>query len=154
MCKFSDFFKKRFNTEKPDPSDIVPRDSIMFLEDVGQISIDLKKLNIPFTKTPKVWIPSIPDTGSMEPAFDAGHNNILIAGVDKANQAILVDFLKVGDIAVYKIPNLIYAIHRIVKIEWDDEGRFFTFRGDNNSADDPYPVWDKHIQWLSLGTIY
>lgn len=149
MCWLTSLFRR--TVDIPSASDIVPTNNITCVGD--KVEISLNNLNIPFTKPPKVWIPPIPDTNSMDPSFDFGHNNILIAGVDEDNQRILVDFLKVGDVAVYQNPQL-YAIHRIVRIEFDDVGRKFTFRGDNNASDDPYPVRDEHIQWICIGTIF
>ena len=137
----------------PSPSDIVPKKNILFNRVEQVVKISLKNLAIPFTKPPKVWVPDIPGSKSMDPVFDWEHNNILIQGADAENQSIMADFLKVGDIAVYRHP-LLYAIHRIVKIEQDDEGRKFTFKGDNNYTNDPYAVRDEHIEWLSIGTIY
>ena len=149
MCWLSRLFSS--NREQPSPSDIVPGSSITLRGNA--VTLNLEKLNIPFTKPPKVWIPHVVGTGSMDPVMDRGHHNLLIAGADAQNQKILVGFLKVGDVAVYQHAYL-YVIHRIVKIEQDDKGRRFTFRGDNNLANDPHPVRDEHIQWLSIGTIY
>ena len=137
--------------ERPSPSDIVPRSSIA--HDANIISIDLGVLNIPFTKPPTVWIPSIPDTNSMDPVFDYGHNNILIAGVDEIEQAILCAFIKKGDIIVYTMPGKNPVIHRVVAINSDAEGRWFTLRGDNNASNDPHKVRDVNIKWLYIGTI-
>jgi len=155
MC-FSNLFKPK-KWEIPSPSDIVPKDSISIID--TNVVIDLTKLNIPFTKSPKIWIPDIPDTGSMDPNFDSEHNNILIQGADEPNQKILVDWLaeqtekEFHNIAVYN-NNHLYAIHRVIGVAYDKEGRYFTFKGDNNPTNDPYPVRDFHIQWVSIGTIF
>lgn len=139
--------------ERPSPSDIVPRGSILVQEYPAGVFISMLELNIPFTAPPRVWVPLIPDTNSMDGAFDYGNNNILIQGIDEENQRIMIDFLKVGDIAVYET---IYGpiIHRIVKIGQDDGGRYFRFKGDNNGTRDPHKVRDTQISWLSIGTIY
>jgi hypothetical protein len=158
---------KKSAVERPSPSDIVPRKSIEFYETLGHVVIDISRLNIPFTKPPKVWIPEIPDTNSMDGTFDYGHNNILIKGTNSKNQRIMRDFLKAGDVAVYRImqnwqdkptdfskPHRFYAIHRIVEISEDANGRFFRFKGDNNASPDPFRVYDDNILYLSIGTIY
>jgi len=137
----------------PSPSDIVPKANIIHWEIKNNVEINLNELNIPFTKPPKVWIPEVPDTNSMDPGFDFGHNNILVAGIDEKNQKVMVDFLKVGDIAVAQSDKF-YFIHRIVEIGIDSEGRYFRFKGDNNYAQDPYKVRDTHIKWLAIGTIF
>jgi hypothetical protein len=139
--------------ERPSPSDIVPKSNIVYNSANGKLEVTLTGTDIPFTQPPKVWVPTIPDTNSMDPVLDAEHNNILIAGADEDNQKILVDFLKVGDIAVYQVPEM-RAIHRIIKIETDAVGRKFTFKGDNNPQADPFVVRDENIEWLSIGTIY
>ncbi len=162
MCVLSNWLSNVFKIglERPSPSDIVPETSITIYEALGQVIINVAKLNIPFIKSPKVWMPSIPDTGSMDPGFDFGHNNILIAGADELDHLRLINFLKVGDIAVYRIPPdyslsaEIYAIHRIVEIGKDSEGRYFRFQGDNNAVKDQYKVRDENILWLCIGTIY
>ena len=144
--------------DKPSPSDIVRPDGIQ--SSTTSVTIDFTRLNIPFSKTPRVWIPSIPDTNSMDPSFDFGHNNILIAGDDAADHQTLIDFLKVGDIAVYRIPPdftqpaVIYVIHRIVDIGQDGQGRYFWFQGDNNAGKDPHKVRDENILYLCIGTIF
>lgn len=138
-------------TEKPSPSDILPTQGIQVAGNT--ILLNLGCLNIPLTKPPKVWIPEIPDTNSMDGAFDIGHNNLLIAGATEEDQKVIVNFIKVGDVVVYLHPHF-YAIHRIVEIGNDADGRYFIFKGDNNPTHDPYRVRDEHIQWLSIGTIY
>ncbi len=154
--------------ERPSPSDIVPQDSIgVVATDKLSIGIDLTRLNIPFTIPPRVWVPPIPDTNSMDPSFDSDHNNILIAGADESEQKIMLDFVKAGDIAAYRVmenpadnpgdfskPHKFWAIHRIMKIDKDDAGRYFRFKGDNNATYDPYKVRDAEILWLSIGVIY
>jgi len=146
------FFKKLFGVnELPSPSDIVPRNMIVIEE--GRVIVNLHAINISLKQPPRVWIPPIPDTGSMDAVFDAGHNNILIAGQSKVDHQKIIDFIKEGDIAVYMHPSL-YAIHRVVKIGQDNEGRYFIFKGDNNVPNDPYKVRDSMIRYLSIGTIY
>ena len=149
MCWLSKFFTGTI--ERPSPSDIVPASSVQIIE--NSIVVNLTNLNIPFTQPPKVWLPPLPDTNSMDPEMDNGHNNILIAGVDEADQKKLVDFLQVGDIAVYRSPRM-YAIHRIVEKGEDEQGRYFRFKGDNNAVKDPDLVRDNEIQWLCIGTIF
>jgi len=139
--------------ERPSPQDIVKERAIVADGDAAKVVIDLTQLNIPFTKLPKVWIPSIPDTNSMDGVFDSGNNNILIAGTDATNQKALVDFIKVGDIAVYRTARM-YAIHRVIKIDSDKDGKYFRFKGDNNAVADPDKVRESEIQWLSIGTVY
>ena len=150
----SSWLSRLFGTwERPSASDILPRDSITHLQTSNKIEIDLNQILIPFTKPPMVWIASIADTNSMDPGFDFEHNVILVRGVDEENQNILLNFIKVGDVVVYQSPQM-FAIHRIVKIEHTRNGREYTLRGDNNSANDPYPVFDNYIQWLAVAIVF
>lgn len=84
-----------------------------------------------------------------------------------AGKPKIVEYLQVGDIAVYRImanPNdepwdfskahVAYAIHRIIETNYDNTGRYFTFKGDNNSVKDPYRVYPHQILWVSVGTIF
>jgi hypothetical protein len=147
----------------PSPSDIVPSESIYHLEGSSQVHIDLSRLNIPFSRLPKVWIPPVPDTNSMDPGFDHQHNPILIAGADEENQQIMVEWLAqewkrnpktAANIIVYQLEGGYPYIHRIVAMGEDAEGRYWRLRGDNNFRRDPYKVRDRHIKWLCIGTVY
>ena len=139
--------------ERPSPSDIVPVSAVKVEGDT--IKINLKALNIPFSLTPRVWIPLIPGTNSMDGAFDYGNNNILIAGADATDHEVMIDFIEVGDVVVYNSPSRDCAIiHRIIQKGEDAEGRWFRFKGDNNASADPEKVRDSQIKWLSIGTIY
>jgi len=139
--------------ERPSPSDIIPKQNISFDENEGCIKISLRNINIPLTKEPVVWYPDIPDTNSMDGVFDYGNNNILIAGADEIDHKILIDNLMVGDIAVFRTPTM-YAIHRIIEIDTDGEGRYFRFKGDNNASTDLGRIRDSQIEWISVGVIY
>ena len=160
MCWISRLFTGTI--ERASPSDFVPRGSIVFGQVNGdtKISINLSQLNVQLDNPPLVWMPDVPDTNSMDPCFDREHNNILIQGTTPGDQQKLIDYLKVGDIAVYRIPpgfiepQKFYAIHRMVEVGTDNEGRYFRFKGDNNYARDPYKARDKNILWVSIGTIF
>ena len=156
-----------FKGKEKSPGDWLAKESITWYETAGAVEINLSGLLPGLSKPPKVWIPPIPGTGSMLPNFNHEHNNILVAGVDKDDHARLIDHLQVGDIAVYRIiyspdgdpanfsyAHRFYAIHRIVKIDRDEQGRYFRFKGDNNTSKDPYKVRDKNILWVSIGTIF
>ena len=148
MCFLSRFFG---TVERPSPQDWIPRSGIIPSD--GKVIIDLLQLSLELDETPGVWIPEIPNTNSMDGLFDIGNNNILIAGSNAQDQTKLVDFLKVGDIAVYKTDTM-YAIHRIVEIKEDKEGKYFRFKGDNNPVKDSGRVREYEILWVSIGTIY
>jgi len=138
--------------DKPSPSDIVKREAFRYDDTTGILTIDFAKTNIPFRKVPKLWIPPIPDTKSMDPVFDYGHNNLLLSGRDAEDHQKLVEFMAshTGNIAVYQPKNV---IHRVVEIGEDDQGRFFKFRGDNNWKSDPGKIREANISYLYAGTI-
>lgn len=144
-------FELGMTLERPSPSDIVTDDSIHVLSKT--VVVDLLKTNIPFTQPPVVRVSSVQNTNSMDPTVDYSHNTILIAGADEENQKIMLDFIKAGDIAVYEAQGM-SIIHRIKKITIKEGRRHFTFRGDNNGADDPYDITDDMIKWLCAGIIF
>lgn len=142
----------RVTREKPSPSDIVKEEAFNYNDTTGILTVDFTKTNIPFQKVPKIWIPSIPDTNSMDPVFDYGHNNLLLSGRDADDHSKLIEFMAShpGNIAVYQPQNI---IHRVVEIGEDEQGRFYKFRGDNNYRNDPYKIRDTNISHVYAGTI-
>jgi len=159
--------------EIPSPPDIVPESSINIVD--TNLIVDYSKLNIPFTKPPKVINLGIPDTNSMDGWGDIGHNVIYLEPVNKENHAIMVDWIagqflsSNGMLAadcVYRImvnddddpkdftkPHKFYAIHRLHEVKIDDKGRKFLFKGINNPSPDPYYARDKNILWINAGII-
>ena len=142
----------RVTREKPGPSDIVKEEAFHYDDQTGILTIDFKLTNIQLDEIPKLWIPSIPDTGSMDPVFDYGHSNLLLSGRNPADQQRIVDFIaqQPGNIAVYQPQNY---IHRIVRVSRDESGRYFKFRGDNNLRDDTNKVRDGDISHVYAGTV-
>lgn len=142
----------RVTRDKPSPSDILKREAFHYDDATGILTIDFTKTNIPFRKVPELWIPTIPDTNSMDPVFDYGHNNLLLSGRDAEDHQKLVEFMArhPGNIAVYQPQNI---IHRVVEIGEDSQGRFFKFRGDNNVRGDSYKIRDANISHLYAGSI-
>jgi hypothetical protein len=164
---------KLFTLEVPSPSDIIPKESLSFVD--GKLVIDFSKLNIPFTKTPTVWpAVDIPGSNSMDGIFDYGNNNFLIQPADAENHKIMVDFIaaewlksKAANACIYRImanpadnpydfskPAKAYAIHDIAKVGSDEKGRYFKFKGWNVALQDPWTVRDSEILYLSAGTAY
>lgn len=87
MCQLSKLFGVS-GQERPSPSDIVPEGSLVIQKQPVGVLVNVAKTNIPLAKPPRVWIPPIPDSNSMDGAFDYGNNNILIAGQDEAGAGI------------------------------------------------------------------
>ena len=147
---FVSVISRLFGTyERPSPSNWLPENAVRAWAD----ALPFDKLKVKLSQKPKIWLPMIPDTNSMDGAFDIGNNNILIAGTTPADHAKLVGGLEAGDIAVYRTARL-YAIHRIVQVGSDNLGKFYRFRGDNNPCADPDRVRENQVLWVSIGTIY
>lgn len=163
--------------EKPSVADIVQQMGILVDNYAAKVIIDIRQLNIPFTKPPKLLpIMEIPDSNSMDGLFDYGNNNIYIDPVDETNHRIMADWIakqwldskglrtvdavtrimanEVDNPGDFTKPHLWYAIHRLVEVGNDDKGRFFWFAGVNNPARDPYPARDNNLLWLNIGTIF
>ena len=139
--------------ERASPSDFFPINGIWHDSEANLIIISLGSLKVGLTKPPKVWIPEIPHSNSMDPVFDAGNNNILMAGATTEDHKLLLDYIKPGDIvAAYSSKRAV--LHRIVEIGQKDGRRYWRTRGDNNNANDPERWGDEHIMWISVGTIY
>ncbi len=150
MCWLSRLFGTS-GIERPSPSDWITEDGIK----EWVIYLPWDKLNVKFTQLPKIWMPAIPDTNSMDGAFDVGNNNILIAGSNESDQKNLIDYLSVGDVAVYESDGAYpLIIHRIVRIDTDNQGKYFKFKGDNNAVEDTGKVRESQIKWISIGVIY
>uniref|UniRef100_A0A6M3LKR8 Putative peptidase n=1 Tax=viral metagenome TaxID=1070528 RepID=A0A6M3LKR8_9ZZZZ len=149
MCWLSKFFKG--TVERLSPADWLPEDVVRTWAD--SIPWQSLKLGVQLSQKPKIWVPMIPDTNSMDGVFDYGNNNILIAGANEADHAIIVANIIEGDIVVYRTKS-IYAIHRVVEIGYDAQGKYFRFKGDNNFSADPGKVRESEIEWVSIGVIY
>jgi hypothetical protein len=88
------------------------------------------------------------DTNSMDPVIDKGANAIHI--VPKYE-----DDLEIGDIVAYESK---YAkgtiIHRIIDIKYDEEGKYFILKGDNNPKEDPGKIRFSQIKRVLVAIIY
>ena len=161
--------------ERPSPSDLFITPPLLWGDGVYNVTsynfsigagwiARLKKesVSIPFTKDPILYVYPIPDTGSMDPLFDAGHNVFYLAGYDAADMPVLVEWLHErwlavppeANIVVYNIPGAMYAVHRIDEVSTDGTGRLWWFKGDNNRVRDPYPARDEHITMILAGILY
>ena len=166
--------------EVPSPSDIIPKENITVSNTYNAVGIriDYTRINIPFTKPPKLLsIMDIPDSNSMDGVMDYGNYPLYIEPPDAENHQIMVDWLAkewtdskgmLANDCVYRImvndtddpkdfskAHIFYAIHRIDKIEYDSAGRrFWRFKGVNNPRRDPYKVKDVNLLWLNTGVIY
>ena len=143
--------RDRPGLERPSPGDWLRPEEITFYD--GVLRIDLKPLSLLRLglRETLVYQPNfIPDTNSMDPVFDFGHNLFLVKGASSEDHVKLVYALEVGDIAVYQTSTGV-LVHRIVAKDF----RIYTFRGDNNAGiKDPYQVRPENILFVSLGDVY
>ena len=123
----------------PSPRDIIDQKNIIY--DKVNKRVIIKGIEGP------VWIVTVRNSNSMDPVVDYGHTCILTGDFE-------VDDLAIGDVVVYEKLNTNTVIHRISRISHDSEGRYFTFKGDNNPIEDVLKVRDGQIAWLLLGVIY
>ena len=88
------------------------------------------------------------DTNSMDPLLDIGANALQIAPETEND-------IHVGDIISYHSE---YAegtiIHRVKAINKDEEGIYFTVKGDNNPELDPGKIRFSQIKKVLIGVIY
>lgn len=90
--------------------------------------------------------PYVVPSGSMVPEINPG--DVVIIG------PVRPEAIKLGDIIEYRSTRgNTNIIHRVVKIEWDTQNRFFITKGDANSAPDSDPVPPQAIMGRTIATI-
>ncbi|MCK4590027.1 MAG: signal peptidase I [Nanoarchaeota archaeon] len=124
-----------FNTELSSPSNWLNDEEIKVFE------------NMVVIKHEGVILSSFADTNSMDPLIDENTHGLEIK--PKENQ------LKVGDIISYKSDILGGTIiHRIIEINQDEKGTFYTTQGDNNNIQDPEKIRFEQIEGVLIGILY
>jgi signal peptidase I len=88
------------------------------------------------------------DSNSMDPLIDKDATGIEIIP-ENPNQ------IHIGDIVAYK-SNLTKSliVHRIQNVSKDNQGLYYTLKGDNNENEDPEKVRFSQIKYLLIGVIY
>lgn len=88
-------------------------------------------------------------TGSMKPLFDEKSNALEVKPTSPSD-------IKLGDIIAYKQNNNSndIIIHRVININQDSEGIYYTVKGDNNQTADPDKVRFEQIQGVVVAIIY
>lgn len=124
----------------PSPKGRIKPEDVKWDSETGLLTIKL-----PWKE---VWLAGAGDTKSMDPTIDSNTINIMKKIED------YVDLIP-GDICVYYTPMTPQGvIHRIKKIEEDEEGRLYTFKRDNQPKDDPWVLRDAHVQYVLAGILY
>lgn len=130
---FNSLFSR--NSERESPSDYIQEENIQVFPDRIIIFLNNAKIS------------SYEDTNSMDPLLDINHNGIEVPA-DCSN-------LEKGDIIAYKATwvNAI-VIHRIVEISKNNEGIYFTAKGDNSNINDPQKIRCSEIKSKLVGVLY
>lgn len=118
------------------PADHVSEDQINVYDD--RIIIDISNA---------IWSKFAP-TRSMDPFLDSGANGIEIRPKS-------ISDINPGDVISYhsEIANSL-IIHRVVKIDFDEQGWYAVAKGDNNSENDPEKIRFDMINGVLVGIIY
>ena len=128
--------EKLNNKEKPSPSDRIKNSDIEVMS--NKIIINIKNAN---------WRDFI-DSNSMDPLIDEGSTTIEI-------QPKSEDEIKVGDIISYNLDGYEFVVvHRVVEIGNDEQGIYFTTKGDNYFQEDPYKVRFSDLEGIVVGIWY
>ncbi len=123
------------NTEKISPQDFIQENQIQLYDDKIVINV------------PGAQISEFANTNSMDPELDDGANGIEVP--------IACSDVRKGDIIVYEpswTDNLV--VHRVVNIDSDEKGIYFTLKGDNSQIQDPGKVRCDQIKSLVIGVLY
>jgi len=124
------------SSEKASPGNHVPESNIKVYSDKVLIAEE----GILFAK--------YANTNSMDPLFDESAN-----GLEKIPAS--PEDVHVGDIVSYNsglIDSLI--VHRVISINEDSNGTYYTLKGDNNFLQDPERVRFEQIHGVLIGIIY
>ncbi|MBT3408184.1 signal peptidase I [Candidatus Woesearchaeota archaeon] len=122
--------------EKNSPSNWINEDDLIIENDGIKI-----KLN-------NYIIARFSNTNSMDPFLDENSNAIEI----KPENA---DQINVGDIVSYRVKGEVNPIiHRIIDIDYDENGYYYILKGDNNNLPDPYKVRFNQIGYVLVGILY
>jgi hypothetical protein len=136
QLRSTDQFPFSFNTaEQPSPGDWITRDQIkVHSEDV---TLDIS--DAVFT--------TYANTNSMDPVLDEDTHGIEIKPREQD--------LNVGDIISYYSPQHDTTIvHRIKAISQDEQGTYYTLKGDNNPAEDQEKVRFDQIRGVVVALVY
>ena len=120
--------------ERAGPQNWIEQKDIHVLQDHVRINIRGAK-----------WASFAP-TGSMRPVLDAGAHAIQI-------QPTSTEQIHIGDIITYD-HNGRKIIHRVVDIQQDAQGVYYTVKGDNNNTPDPVKVRFEDVERVVVAIIY
>ena len=121
--------------ERISPGDHIKEDQIKVYND--KIELDVQNA---------VWSKFV-NTNSMDPFLDENSNGIEVAPKS-------ADDIKIGDVISYESRTGGIIIHRVVNIDEDNNGTFYTMKGDNNPLQDPERVRFNQVKGILVGILY
>jgi signal peptidase I len=134
LLSIAGFIVLQDTNELDSPSDWIKEDQILVSH------------NEVILKIPGVEWATFTNTNSMDPFLDEDSHALEIL----PNNA---EEIAVGDIIAYNSKDGV-IIHRVVEKSYDQEGIFFTVKGDNNNNRDPDKVRFSDIQGVLVAVIY
>ena len=87
------------------------------------------------------------DTNSMDPLLDAESDVIEITPGSEED-------INVGDVVSYVTEDGYDVVHRVIEIDEDEQGTFYTTKGDNNIDKDPEKVRYEQITGIIVAVFY
>jgi len=128
--------KKLLGEERPSPVDRIQDSDVNVFS--NSVRIDIKNAK---------WRSFI-DSNSMDPLIDKGTTTIEIKPKYASD-------INIGDIIAYEVDGYDYAfVHRVVDIGKDENGVYFTTKGDNFYKEDPNKVRFKDVEGIVVGILY
>jgi signal peptidase I len=115
------------------PSDTIKEHQIKVYNDKVVIDIEAE------------WA-KIANTKSMDPILDQG---TFVLQIIPQNE----NEINIGDIITYVLDDM-RIIHRVIGINFDEEGKYFILKGDNNKEPDPVKVRFNMIDRKLVGILY
>jgi signal peptidase I len=115
------------------PSDTIKEHQIKVYNDKVVIDIEAE------------WA-KIANTKSMDPILDEGTYVLQIIPQNENE-------INIGDIITYVLDDM-RIIHRVIGINFDEEGKYFILKGDNNKEPDPVKVRFNMIDRKLVGILY
>lgn len=127
-----------YGSERPSPGPWIPW---------SDMRLEGERLVVELLPDVRHRLLGVGNSGSEDPVMDDGSMCLMYEVKD--NTPLTPEQLIVGDIACYRHPDANYLIrHRIVEKGWDELGRYFRFKGDNNSKKDKWKVRSDAIEWV------
>lgn len=127
-------------------------DGIDLILNQDSVTIGLDNLVVDLSEPPLKSIATYQDTGSMIPTFD-DHVGIYISGANPSDQSLILNHITIGDIIVVD-NGAGLLVHRVVKIGYDKEGRYWRTRGDSSPQTDPDIFRDADILGVLIISCY